>query len=207
MQKRGISQIDWVISLAFFSIFLMLFFMFINSRVSMPLKSDTLVNDAETAFLNDVSWQVQKTPIFTDFYQTGPVIAQFYPDNMTNYYLGGKCFAMDDNRLFYVASGDSVNYLIASNETYPKCNETLALTSDENEATTKQAGFEFENGLLEKAYYKGKLRISDLQFFGRFSNYSYESTDVFAKYTASAADMEQKTYVIANSTGVMVFIE
>jgi hypothetical protein len=203
-KKRGLSQIDWVISLAFFVIFLTFFFVFLSSRINMPAKSDSLIMDLESAFLDDIQWIVEKTPVFSD--ARGPIVVDFPLNRSLNYYFEGKCFSIDDDRFFYVASAN-VHYLLGSNESYQDCTESLNLSHSHDYASTSDAFFGFDDCLLEQTSYKGNVRISDLSYPGSVSNCTHSGNEVIAKYDAFSTSLHHKSYVIANGSELIVFIE
>lgn len=205
MGKKGLSQIDWVISLAFFSIFVMLFFIFLNSRINMPVKSNSLLGDAETAFINDVSWTVEKTPVFSS--GKGHAVLDFSLNNSLKYYFGGKCFSIDEGRFFYVSDELQFHNLFGSIKQAEPCVESLDLSQDSSTATTKNAGFQFDNGFLDRASYKSNINILDVAYQGELPQYNHTGNKVIAKYDAFSTSIHHKSYVISNGTGVFIFVD
>lgn len=72
MKKRGVTQVDWVISLGVFVLFLLLFFLLVRPVLFPPTEVTGLTDKLNKGFRDSVEWQILKTPLFveneTDFF-------------------------------------------------------------------------------------------------------------------------------------------
>jgi hypothetical protein len=64
MNKRGLSYVDWVISLGTFLIAVLLIFVLIRPQIGQKDQGPTLLNLIEQQFYDETEWTVRETPIF-----------------------------------------------------------------------------------------------------------------------------------------------
>ncbi|MBT3720738.1 hypothetical protein HN789_04035 [archaeon] len=167
--KKGVSQIDWIVSLALFLMYITWFFVFISPQVNFQDNQDSTITYLKDDFFNEFKWQLKKTPIFVESNHTGmvPVIMEnvFLSDNLR--------FADDTNHivwkddLIFLAnlSGETKIYEILEGVSYTQTYNYKGISTDSNSASVKNASFNFENSLLNYAQYNGDERIKDIDYF------------------------------------------
>ena len=70
--KKGIATaVDWIIAVGIFLVYFGLVFVFFKPGVSDVFDEDTLLGIVEEGFMNDVTWNMTKTPIFLEQTQEG----------------------------------------------------------------------------------------------------------------------------------------
>ena len=83
MQKNGTVEVDWIVSLGIFLIFLTLFFFYLLPiTVEQPEAADVLLADIESNLRENATWYVQKVPLFIRSNISGvePIVAPFLLD-------------------------------------------------------------------------------------------------------------------------------
>src|SRR3989344_5818346 len=80
MQKRGVSQIDWIMSLAIFLLYVIWFFIFISPGLTLGSNKDSFMLLLEDKFIEEFSWQLGKFPLFVEYNSTSgmkPIIINY----------------------------------------------------------------------------------------------------------------------------------
>jgi len=129
--KRGISQIDWVISLAVFLLYLAWFFVYLNPIKGIDSKED-VIESVRSSFIAGAEWSVDQYPLFVkietpkdDF----PVVVRF-PFALTKSFGMQHYYVLDDDYLIFLADLDrgTNDFIISiSEDDYPKQNKSPML--------------------------------------------------------------------------------
>jgi len=203
MYKRGLTQIDWVMSIAIFMVFIALLFLFVRPNYSQQ-NLLPIINVIEKNFENDVSLTVNKIPYFSknNFSQNEPVVLVFsneadenkvsLPDNRSLVIINDKIF-------FY---GNDKEYIITSNQNYAKKNETFDLVANAGSTIIPSKNFEvgFNGGLINNITYYGKLKAFNFRY--PFSGGdSFLNKSFLAIYLAA----DHESYVFGNFSRIFNF--
>lgn len=197
--KRGLNQIDWVISLAIFILYISWFFLLIRPYY-FPIEEDPEIELLEDAVMDDLIWTIYKTPlvVFSD-------IDAMYEPVEVNFSLGleeshfafadNRYFTLFENNLYFLADlkkGSNLFRLVNSDETYEMPNIHTDLYATNYSTTVSSMRATYHDGLLKKAYYKGDFVIDDLKFMCHdelvdVDNSSFFSSKIMAVHSADTA--------------------
>ena len=197
--KRGINQIDWVISLAIFILYISWFFLLIRPYY-FPIEEDPEIELLEDAFVDDIIWTIYKTPlvVFSDIHIT-------YEPVEVNFSLGleeghfafadNRYFTLFENNLYFLAdlkNSSNLFWLVNSDEAYEKPNIHTDLYATDYSASVSSMRATYHDGLLKKAYYKGDLVIDELALLRHdvpvdVDNSSFFSSKIMAVHSADTA--------------------
>jgi len=188
MQKRGATQIDWVISLAVFIIFLLVFFLSIRPSI-LPISpaKETTSNLAEN-FFSTVGWTIDKFPGFTNSDLNEEVVIVEIEQSSFIAVLD-RYFTFRDNKLFFLAdlSQESTFFVVRGEENYSRPKFTKLFKADEEEFDSGKFEFGIYGGLIQNVLYGGSL-IDDIDYkldgnsFSPSENSFYEDK-LLAHYT------------------------
>ncbi|MCK5630243.1 MAG: hypothetical protein KAI26_06505, partial [Nanoarchaeota archaeon] len=167
--KRGLNQIDWVISLAIFILYISWFFLLIRPYY-FPIEEDPEIELLEDAFVDDIIWTIYKTPlvVFSDIHITyEPVEVNFSLEleESSFAFADNRYFTLFENNLYFLAdlkNSSNLFWLVNSDETYEKPNIHTDLYATDYSASVSSMRATYHDGLLKKAYYKGDLVIDEL---------------------------------------------
>lgn len=216
MNKRGDSQIDWVISLGIFLLYLAWFFIFIRPYMIQEGKPN-LVEIVSQNFDNEAYWSVQKLPIIITsggIFSKVPIIVNIPPEyNESNSYMNNQAFMIDNSRLFFIASLNfsDVFYLTHSNSSYIMYNQITDLAASQQSAKVTDFEADFENETLTSAFYFGTRIISFLQQVGSqmvdTANSSFSDKKIAARYSVTSQAANITTYVFAYNPAIYMSYE
>ncbi|MEM4336571.1 MAG: hypothetical protein QXG86_01035 [Candidatus Woesearchaeota archaeon] len=214
MNKVGDSQIDWVISLGIFLLYLAWFFIFIKPALFQEEASD-FTSFIKENFDRDTMWVVEKVPIIIHSeknLQKEPIIVNISSNyNETNSFMENKSFIIESNKLMFIGDVNlsSVFYLISSNETYMMFNEVTDLKATQNSASVTDFSVDFNNFMLHSASFYG-LKIRDALF--KIDGQDIDTSDSYfsdkkiaAQYLIKSQAVNISTYVFAYNPRVYMF--
>ncbi len=197
--KKGIAQIDWVVSFVIFFLYLAWFFVIIRPIATPPSSTDSQLSSVRENLLNDASWSVDTVPIFilTNLtLQEEPLIVPF-PFSWEARHIGFRDntdFYLSDGKIFFIANISNVSknifWIAHSAENYTSANTSRGLIANSQTVTLDSAEFStgFADSVPQKIIHSGKVRMS------RF-NISHDSSPVITSdYSAEVFD---KTFIIA----------
>ena len=165
MKKRGVTQVDWAISLALFLLYVAWFFIFINPMFLEDNTQEALLSIVEDNFKDGYRWEVRKIPLIIYTNTTNsylPIVEEFnYNWTLSNTKLANnKEFLLDNGKIIFLADVNAQTkylWLMNSNENYTMKTNTIDLNANETTATTgNNLKVEFVNGLYNTIYYKNR---------------------------------------------------
>ncbi|MBW3023140.1 hypothetical protein KY308_03485 [Candidatus Woesearchaeota archaeon] len=214
MNKRGDSQIDWVISLGIFLLYLAWFFIFIRPY-TIQESTPNLVDVVKQNFENEAYWTVEKIPITITsmgYFQKEPVVTDISVEySESNSHIDNRAFIISNGKIFFIANLNLSDtfYLIHSNETYQMYNQITDLTATEQSVTVTDFSAEFENSTLGSAFYFGtKIKSFLTKIEGQTlntSNSSFSSKKIAAEYGIETEALNLTTYVFAYNPRIYMF--
>ena len=194
--KRGINQIDWVISLSIFILYISWFFLLIRPYY-FPIEEDPQIELLEDAFVDDIIWTIYKTPlvVFSDIHTTYEPVAIDFSLGITegNFaFSDNRYFTIFEDELYFLADlkkGSNLFWLVNSDAEYNKSNIQTDLFATNYSASVSSMRATYHDGLLKKAYYKGDLVIDDLTLMRHdllvdVDNSSFFSSKIMAVHSA-----------------------
>ncbi len=167
--KKAIFQIDSIISLSLFLMFIVWVFIFVSNYQLPPSPSVSLL----VPNLDNLKWSVNKLPLFAYSNLNGsyPVIITL-PEGINlsyNHTLLTSCkkeipFIMDSNRLIFFdnLSQKNIYYLINSGDNYKKSG-FKQIIANESYVSTQEIRAELNNSILQNLSYNDKMLIYNFQ--------------------------------------------
>ncbi|MFH0876213.1 MAG: hypothetical protein V1859_09825 [archaeon] len=218
MQKRGVSQIDWAMSLAIFILFIAWFFIFIRPSVEHGLGKETLQMAVKNGFSRDYLAVKSYVPLFIWSDSVGdnfPIIANFSFENPEFNIKEGYYYIVDRKKLIFlpnISGSPSVFHIIFdSNKT--TTTDIYDLASSDNWCTTSEMlRATFTYSLLRRIYFNESLNLRDLNIYlnkDRLvpSGYSYNDSVIVARYYSYTEGINHTTYVYAKNSVVDTFAD
>ncbi|RMF54375.1 hypothetical protein D6745_05425 [Candidatus Woesearchaeota archaeon] len=213
--KRGASQIDWVISMAIFLIYLAWFFIFISPLTTQPERFSSLISIIDENFKESVLWDVEKLPIIVSSpkdFELAPVIIDFgfnwTPSNSR--FSDGTPFVVEDGKMFFLkdlSNGSNVFWLSHSDYEYEPPDFFFDLEANETEANTPTFRIMTDFYILKRLVFKAVERIHSAKYYingveieGMLQNTSFYTNGIFARYDAYTDPLTHTSRVFADNT-------
>lgn len=222
--KKGLTQIDWVVSFAIFFAYLVWFFIYIRPTLAPEKSTDALLSEIKDNLVNDASWTVDIVPLLVKSNLTlydEPVIAKFpfswgYENTGFN---DNKDFYMSEGKIFLIANltntSQNMLWIAHSSENYTRQNfsRNFFATRDSLVIDSKQFSASFESSLLSRITFNGNLRLTrfNLSYDGNsilskdFNATDFNSTPIIAKYSAKTDAFNNSMYVFAENSRIYGF--
>jgi hypothetical protein len=169
MGKRGASEIDWIISMSIFLLYIGWFFAFVLPQVNVMAGKDASMYMLKDAFYERNSWSMHKFPVFVFSNTTGqfiPAIAD-YEMNRTDLHMADRrTFELWNGRLLFLAdieTSPGVYYLLDGGS-FQDEEQSEGLNIVEDWLSTSNLSVYFESSLPEKIRYKDDDRADDISF-------------------------------------------
>ncbi|MCP3686593.1 MAG: hypothetical protein GY861_28475 [bacterium] len=224
MKKKGFSQIDWIMSLAIFLMYLAWFFSFIKPLADTEQPTDALLARVRDGLQVEGEWGIEKTPLFirSNISSTKePIVLSFpynwRPEKMA--FSDNKSFFFDEDRLLFltdVKQGMNLLWLVHSSENYDQSIEITDLYATDSYATINDKDFkvDFADGILDEVTYKGAARMYEFNL--SLNNVAITEDDVnnidtnvsgfVAKYKIETDVFNHTAYVMSGNTRIINYI-
>jgi hypothetical protein len=215
MQKRGITQIDWAISLSIFLLYVAWFFIYMNPSFVKDDTGEVLEYMVESRFKSEYDWNITKLPLFiysnvTNEYE--PVIVEFnYALEKNKTLLGNDInFIYDNGKIIFlgnIINETNIFWILNSIENYNKTDEITDLNSYSTYATnSKNLSVYFENAFFSSIHYKNRARINNTKIYVNDelmnTTGSYSEHNFVAIYKINSDVFNHTTYVFARNPRV-----
>lgn len=220
--KNALSQLDWVISLGVFMLFLAWFFVFAAPNLSFNKNSDSLAYIVESK-LSSYYWNVYKIPLFvnvnrtTGFNQYEPFIGDFNLDPGYNYsFDGGKDYESLFGKIVFLANisqNRNVFYILKSNSDYDKTIGYYDLSSNYNKVEIKSENFiaNLRDGYVDNLNFHSKKRLEQksmvINGVTMKNALNYSSNKILSYYYLSTNSFNYSQVFFANNPTVYDFFD
>jgi hypothetical protein len=228
MQKRGSIgdnqraqvQVDWVMSLAIFMLYLAFFFIYIRPMLAPPQSMDALLSVAKEGLEKNITWSIQVVPFFVSSNVSAvdePIVVKLpYNWQRNSFALANKQYIFfDESKIFFLAnsSAKSVYWLSHTDEVnYSLTAPVKDLSATPSSASVSKKDFraDFENSLLSKIEYRGSYRLTNFNLSlgeetitpADITNKSSTVTNIVAQYKILAQTMNHSSYVFAENSRI-----
>lgn len=220
--KKGLTQIDWVISLGVFLIFLAWFFVFAAPNLSFNKKTDSLAYIIESN-LESYHWNVYRIPLFitlnrtTGFNEYEPFIGTFpLQENFSYLFGGGRDYETIFGKVVFLANLSkprNVVTVLKSNESYDTSSGFYDLSADYSRVQIKKTNFvaNLKKGYVDTLDFHGKnrIRLNDMVINGILmrNTLNYTSNRIYAYYHFSTNSFNFSQVFFANNPVVYNFFD
>ncbi|MEK6854072.1 MAG: hypothetical protein AABX60_01935, partial [Nanoarchaeota archaeon] len=213
-------DLDWIISLGLFVIYLGGFFIAIRQLPAQQSFTGALLENVADGIEESTNWQVQKLPliIFSNISGREPVIVGFAYNWKNFSFSDNTSFDNKDGRLIFVrtlSQGRNTLELVTSSENYTLPFASLDLTATDREASVNSQRFsaEFQNSMLARAIHFDKERLSDFNISVEGLVLRPETaiteanvTALSAKYKAEFPQLSHTSFVVAGFSRMLNYV-
>ncbi|MDP2750584.1 MAG: hypothetical protein Q8O89_07170 [Nanoarchaeota archaeon] len=227
LNKKALSQIDWIMSLTLFMFYLIWFFVYLIPIISPPLEQSSS-NEIYDNFKAETTWTVTKIPVIFFSNISGPdeiiyaELASEFGKGNTTLITGAtgqtsqQDFIIEEGKIFFISnisSGANVYMLINSNSNYTSAQDFGDITSNQTRTiiNSKSIKAEFSSSLLTSLQREQDIAISQMSFMinnqpFQTQNATFSSTNMSAKYTASSEKADISTYLFSKNYRLLMFL-
>jgi hypothetical protein len=218
--KKGIAvDLDWIISLGLFLIYLGIFFIAIRQIPSQASPTSALLDGLASHITTDTAWSVEELPlvVFSNVSGSEPIIIRF-PYSWKNFSFKDQLyFEMKDGRLMFIkelGEGRNLLELVHSGENYSLAAPLLELQANRVSATVNSKRFqaEFQDSMLSRANHYDSERLGNLNIQLSSTELSFRKaessiTPLSASYTAEFEELNHTSVIIAGYPRIINFID
>lgn len=216
MKKRGTSQIDWIMSLALFLLYIGWFFAFVTPSIKFDSNKDSFMILLKNDFKNEFNWELQRYPLFIEYNQTTsskPIIIDYNFDSTEIKFLDETDYIIWNNKLIFLAniSPNIKTYWILQGIEHDNSYNYYGLNVKNNWASTENFSVSFNQGLIESIVYQEETKIQDIDYEINEvnlnpTNYSYTDFGFVAVYVSTTDNINHTSFIFANNNEVHNFI-
>ncbi len=219
--KSGVAiDLDWIISLGFFLIYLGVFFIAIRQLPSQQTPAESLLGNVRDEILDSTSWSVQRLPLFitSNISGTEPIIVKFTYGWGNFSFSDNTSFDLIDSRLIFVKhlnQGKNALKLVRSGENYTLPNAVFELTASASSASVNSKRFmaEFSNSLLARATHFDKARLDELNISlsgivlkPEIAAAEANTTAMTARYKLIFPQLNHTAYIVAGYSRIFNYV-
>lgn len=221
MGKKGAIEVDWIVSLAIFLIYLTMFFLYLRPFTEEQTEaSEVLLAGLESSLKENATWHVQRAPLFihSNITSLEPIIAPFLLSWENISMADNASFYRQENKLIFksnISTGPNVKWVVSSEEQYPQQYVLTDLDATASDVTIDSQRFKAEfDGLLKSVVHFEKQRVSGFNISLDSGFISQESavkefnfSDLAAKYKLSAETVNHTTFVVGDFPRLFNYVE
>ena len=198
MSKTGVAiDLDWIVSLGIFLIYLGVFFISIRQLPSTQTPTSALLDSVADGVSKSATWHVQRLPlvIASNFSGTEPLLVPFSYDWKNFSFTDNTSFDVSEGKLIFIKTlnkGRNLAQLVTSSQNYSAPARVFDLAAGPNGASVNSQKFisEFQNSILTRVNHAGKERLSDLNI--SISGVTFKPESGTAEATAQSLSAKYK---------------
>ncbi len=221
--KRAASQIDWIMSLAIFVLYLAWFFAYVQPFTIPPEKLGSILTQLSGKLDSNITWTMEVVPIIMYSNISGtdePVIADFpYHWNETSFsFTTNNTFFLDGDKLFFflnMTEGKTVHRIAHSTENYSQrtgIQRDLIAASDFASIGSEKMRANFKDSVLTEVIFEEKsliqkfnATINDVQLITE--NKTFTLSNSVAKYAIQAPLLNHSAYIFADNPRIYTIVK
>src|SRR3989344_2707388 len=214
ISNKGMTQIDWILSLAIFLIYLILFLITVKAKLTSGLTEALPLAEVKASFLENASWTVNQTPIIlrsNNSLSEVPIIMSFqFSGNAESYGIKESYWSIADKRLFFLTSFPSrikTVTLLHSAENYSRPSFSSAFSPDDQSVSTASMGLTFTDNVLSQAIYRDGIKIRS--FSATIEGAAlpddkriFSSDRILARYRRESIALNHTAYIFVNNSRI-----
>jgi hypothetical protein len=217
--KAGVAlDIDWIISLGIFLVYLGVFFISIRQLTEQKSETSSMPENLMDRIISSTTWNVQILPLVinSDYTREEPVVIEFAYGWRNFSFTDNTAFEIKDGHLIFASDllkGTNIFELATSAEAYPRTfgNQVLSASPEFASIDSKELNFYFINSLLSEAKHHGKVRISSfnlsLSGTGLGNGVTYSNiTSLSALYKVSYNLLNHTAFVVSNQSRIISYV-
>jgi hypothetical protein len=197
MKKRGISQIDWAVSLGVFVIFLTLFFILVYPFFNPEPEQFSILGSvidkfADASEQNTVLWTVNTLPVyFNSSIKSIRAVALEFPyywGTGNTSFLDKREFWIDESRIFFLHNlSQSEAGIVNSNHSYTQISSAIQLECTASNAETDNLDLDISDSEITRIRYDGDVMAENMDLIVSGSS-SFTNKSFICKYSKSGHD-------------------
>ncbi len=221
MKKKGGSELDWVISLAIFLMYVVWFFIYLAPLTKPPEDQGSSIKRITDKLKANSSWNVEYVPIIIWSNMSSvdePIIADFpFSWNQSSFaFSNNNSFLLDENKIMFTANiteGRSIATIAHSSENYNRpAIQQKSMTATSEMVSTANMRAEFKNSLLDKIEYGGSYLLRGLNLTvgngeAALENKSVLITSDIIKYKVETKGANHSSYIFAGKPRIYSIIK
>jgi len=212
MKKRGVSQIDWIVSLALFLLYLAWFFAFVTPQIKTTTNKDSSIETLKDKFYDEFKWSVYKFPLFVESNNTPkyqPIIMTYESNRTDLWFVDGTNYLLWNNKLILLAnlSSEKETFWILSGNDYSPDYTSTGFNSENKSVSTENFTMRLDESLPDSAWYKEKEKFDNAEY--KINNFNFDvSTNELnefgfvAMYTARTENINHTSLVFDKNSEV-----
>jgi hypothetical protein len=213
--KKGLSHVDWAMSLAIFLLYLAWFFIFVKPLFGPAQNMDVLLNILQDGLEKEVFQDVSRIKIFVpgsirNDYE--PIVIPFdrswQAAQMSH---SADYFELDSDKMFFLANlSNSTMFSIYYPHKALQTRPVWPITADEERVSSGMFSAYFTDHMLDRVFFDGEERLSgfsievdgtELDDSGSFFNSTF-----LAKYQRSGDDVNLTSYLFTDNSRIYTYI-
>lgn len=216
MGKRGASQIDWIMSLSLFLLYVGWFFVFVTPSINFATSKDTLILNLKDNFEDEFKASLIKYPIFIDYSgEAGmkPVFVNYTSNHTDLNFLEGTDYLIWAGNLIFLAnlSSDMTTYWVIQGKNYTNSPDFVGMNTEDTRVSTENISVYFENSFPDRIVYKDDTKINGVDYYANeyslsSTNYTYNDSGFAAIYSATTKNINHTSFVFAFNRDIYNFI-
>jgi hypothetical protein len=212
INKKGVLNLDWAISLAIFTIFLTIFFMLVFPLFNPRPPQENIIQGIKEKFTDadedhSVSWTVNRIRLFVSNTSLGPspvsLLLPYEWNTSKTSFLDNRQFLINENRIFFFHDlSEGPTYIVNSDADYEQATGIYDLRCSSTHSNTTNLVVSYSNGIITQINYLGKIVAQNFIYnvagTSSFTNYSF-----VCKYEKGPHNI----YPMANSTMIFNYMD
>ena len=219
--RKGLAvDLDWIISLGIFLIYLGVFFMVIRQLPTTQSPANALLDSVFDNIVDSTKWSVQKLPllIVSNISGNEPVIARFNYEWKNFSFRDNTSFDHADSLLVFsrnLREGKNLLELVTSGDNYTTPITNFDLAAGTNGASVDSQRFvsEFQNSMLTRVNHFEKERLSDFNISisgialkPEAAAAEANTTTLSAKYKLSFPQLNHTSFIVAGYSRIFSYV-
>lgn len=209
--RKGLAvDLDWIISLGIFLIYLGIFFLAIRQLPAQQSPTEALLENVFDGVTSSSEWHVQRLPLFitSNVSGTEPFIVDFQFNWKNFSFSDNTSFDLKDSKIIFTKNliqGKNIIWLVSSGENYTPQNAFFDMASSPSSASVDSKRFtaEFQNALLLRAAHFDKERIDEFNISISGTTLKPETAITESNFSALSAKYKQ-IYPQLNHTSFLI---
>lgn len=211
IMKKGVSQVDWIVSLALFLLYITWFFVFVSPQITYNSNQDSSITFLKNDFYDEFKWSLTKTPVFLSSNYSGllPVIMQNTLDSDDLKFSDNTPYIVWKDYLMFLSniSSGKKTYWVLNGYPYTQDYSYQGIDAKQNRLSVENMSINFNDYLVRKVKYKNNNRIKDIDFWinndvVNVVNESLQDYGFAAFYNADLGNINHTTYVFSDNTEI-----
>lgn len=213
--KKGTSQVDWIMSLGLFLLWVSWFFIFIKPQIDSVTSSNSNIDFLKNDFYDEFKLELVKYPLFIQSNSTGNYLPVIILQNRTDIkFLDGYSYVYFGNKLIFLAniSESTEAFWILEGTNYNQSYFGEGLEVTENRFTAENFTAYPNEGLIDRVKYKERELLKNSEYFindiqivpENYTVYDYGFTGI---YTASFGNFNMTSMMFDGNSEIQFFLK